>query len=358
VEKRTGDTDEPMGLTPAESWLWRHRKVLTTIFVGAVVVDQLLYNGLRLRSWDWLLVTGATLYLALLPLSLSEPQRVADTLHLLGSRLEVPTTDSVAEVEASMHRRARRWAGVGGWAAMPVALGVWYWAYAGNLLLHAGLAVVEIIASVPIGRFVGRAVAYGGLGRHLRRADVAVAVTPGHLDGAAGLRPVGDLYLFQASMIGAIAAYLGLWWLITPVFFPRYLPWRNAYLGLLVAVLGCEFLTFLAPMAWFHQRMQSEKRRLMLKDGNELSERASVVEEEILRVDDAGRAARQEELMLLRSRYSEIESMPTWPVSAPMRRRFAVRNVVLFLPIVANALSAPKSWQGLLDQVSKTISGS
>ncbi len=357
MEKRTGDSNEPMGLTPAESWLWRRRNALTAIFVGAVVVDQLLYNGLRLRTWDWLLVTGATLYLALLPLSLSEPQRVTDTLHLLGSRLEVPTTGSAAEVEASIHRRARRWASVGGWIAMPVALGVWYWAYAADLLLHAGLAVVEIIASVPIGRFVGRAVAYGGLGRHLGRADAVVAVIPGHLDGAAGLRPVGDLYLFQASMVGAIAAYLGLWWLITPVFFPRYLPWRNAYLGLLVAVLGCEILAFLAPMTWFHQRMQSEKRRFMLEDGNELSSRASVVEEEILRVDDAGRAARQDELTLLRSRYFEIENMPTRPVSPTMRRRFAVRNVVLFLPVVANALSAPKSWQGLLDQVSKTISG-
>jgi hypothetical protein len=49
--------------------------------------------------------------------------------------------------------------------------------------------------------------------------------------------------------------------------------------------------------------------------------------------------------------------MPTWPVSLAMRRRFAVQNVVLFLPVVAQALSAPKSWQSVIDGVSKSLSG-
>jgi hypothetical protein len=41
-----------------------------------------------------------------------------------------------------------------------------------------------------------------------------------------------------------------------------------------------------------------------------------------------------------------------------MRRRFALRNVALFLPIAANALSTPTSWQELVQQLSKAVSGS
>jgi hypothetical protein len=348
---------DPPEITEVERRLWRSRKLLVALVVLYVTIVNLVVFSFDLRRWDWLLITGALLYLGLLPASLRAPQRVGNALGRLTARAVLQPADHVEILAGALHARARLWAWYGGWVAPPVALGVWLWTYRSDLPGHVVLAGLEIIASVPIGRFVGRAVAYGRLGRALDQREIGVTVTPGHLDGAAGLRPIGDLYLFQASMVGAIAAYLGVWWLITPVFFPRYLVWRNSYLALLVVILACEFLAFLAPMLWFHRRMVTEKNRLLVAKADAVSREASVVEEALLVADDGERPALQERLALLKARYEDIETMPTWPVSLAMRRRFAVQNVVLFLPVVAQALSAPKSWQSVIDGVSKSLSG-
>jgi hypothetical protein len=40
---------------------------------------------------------------------------------------------------------------------------------------------------------------YGLLGSVFDRGGVSLRATPGHIDGAAGLKPFGDYYLSQAS---------------------------------------------------------------------------------------------------------------------------------------------------------------
>jgi hypothetical protein len=345
----------PEALTRTERWLWRHRRAVTVVVVALIAVDESAAYGTRARQWDWLLVSGALLYLALVPTSLTEPQRVTQAVSRLQARSALSPPLKEAAVLPALHRRANRAAAWGGWLSMPAALGAWYWAYSTDLPRHIVLALVEVIAAVPIGRFVGRAIAYSSLGRELQRHGVEVRVTPGHVDGAGGLRPVGDLFLFHASMVAAVAAYLGIWWLITPGYFPRYGSWRDTYLGLLGAMLVCEVLAFVAPMLWFHGRMLSTKRSLLVAEADPLSHRASLLEGEILSAAPSDRPAMRDELALLNSRYAAIESLPTWPVSPSMRRQFAVRNVLLVAPIVVDALSAQSSWHGILDQLAKVV---
>ena len=66
---------------------------------------------------------------------------------------------------------------------------------------------------------------------------------------------MGDLFFYQALVIGLAATFLAIWWLIMP-FFPAYMHWRDFYLGLLAIAIVFEMLAFLAPMWSFHTEMQ------------------------------------------------------------------------------------------------------
>jgi hypothetical protein len=65
------------------------------------------------------------------------------------------------------------------------------------------------------------------------------------------MRPVGDLYAFQATLIATAAAFVGVWWLLIPSFGVTYRGWRTPYLGLLGFLLCCEALAFAAPLHSF-----------------------------------------------------------------------------------------------------------
>ena len=117
------------------------------------------------------------------------------------------------------------------------------------------------LAGFIAGHFLARAVAYGRMGALLKQAAIRLRAQPGHLDGAGGFKPVGDLFFYQALVIGLAAAFLAIWWLIIP-FLPEYARWREIYLGLLAIALLFEMLAFFGPMWSFHTEMRAQKARL------------------------------------------------------------------------------------------------
>lgn len=48
--------------------------------------------------------------------------------------------------------------------------------------------------------------------------------------------------------------------------------------------------------------------------------------------------------------------MPTWPMDIRLRRRFSIRNAVLLLSVLAQALGAGKGTQDLMKKLSKIFS--
>lgn len=218
------------------------------------------------------------------------------------------------------------------------------------------LVLVETFAAYIVGRHIAHVTLYGKLGDILSKRGLALHVQPGHLDGAAGLKPVGELYLFQAMLLAIPAAYLAIWWLLIPAF-ERYREWRDPYMGLLLLVLALEILAFLLPMWSFHREMQRQKR-IYLERADKLSFEVQVLQDQLARADKSEDRDRiKEDLAAKTQRYWDIEHMPTWPVDASVRNRFTISNAVLFLPILGQSLQLSGLWQATLEGITDILSG-
>jgi hypothetical protein len=200
-------------------------------------------------------------------------------------------------------------------------------------------------------------VGYGLLGRRLTRSRFTITVDPEHLDGATGLRPIGDFYFFQAMLLAVPAVFLGAWWVAIPFYGERYESWRDAYVALLAFVLACELLAFLLPLRSFHLVMREEKQRL-LAEADEIGHQALEVQRQLRAAPpETDLGPLEDRLARLTRRYQAIEKMPTWPVSTRVRRRLALNNLILLIPVIAQLLGAPDSLQHLLDTLQKVITG-
>jgi hypothetical protein len=213
-------------------------------------------------------------------------------------------------------------------------------AYSSTVAFWTFLAL-ESVAAVPAGLFGGRAVSYGFLGIRLVRAGFVLRPDPDHLDSAAGLRPVGALFFYSASILAIPAVFLASWWVLIPLV-SRYGIWREPYAVMLLVVVVAQVLAFVVPMLSFH--------RLMVRRKTELFAEADALS------DRAVRAGAEPEANW-RRRYRAIESMSTWPIDAGTRRRFGIRNMVLLLPVLAQVLGASQLTQDLLDTIRKMLSG-
>jgi hypothetical protein len=217
--------------------------------------------------------------------------------------------------------------------------------------------LLEGIGAFLAGSFIGRAVSYSRLGKRLKRERFAIAVNPEHLDGVAGFRPVGRFYFFQSALVAVPGVFLAAWWFLIPLFGERYSSWRGVYAGLLVVVVLCEILAFLSPMWSFHRIMNEGKQHLLL-EADQISEQASRIQQQLRDSANGGDIPQLEDkLTRLIKRYHAIVEMPTWPVDTRIRRRFALNNLILFVPVIAQVLGAPSSWQHFLEDLQKVFSG-
>ncbi|HEX3647817.1 MAG TPA: hypothetical protein VHV49_05280 [Pseudonocardiaceae bacterium] len=309
-----------------------------------VLINELLIGGWHPQRWDWLLVTGAATLLVALRRALYLPDRLDEALTRLANRGMLTKRD-LPEFCRESHRRARRAALIGA-AIFAVAVGVaWTVAFGAEIGDRIILAVGETVAAVPVGMFVGRASSYGRLGTRLRRARFELTPDPRHLDGAAGMLPIGNFYFHQAGLLAVPGVFLAVWWFLIPLFGQRYLVWRTPYAGLLAVVVISEILVFVLPMLSFHQVMLARKVDLF-READELTGRsARAVGGEPLSEGD-------------RQRYQDIESMPVWPVDVRIRRRFGINNALLLVPVVAQLLGASEATQKLLENIQNFLAGS
>ena len=339
---------------PGEGWLYRRFVWFAGSLLLLLGLDELRLRGGDIRRWDWLFVTGILAFLIALRPSLALPDKMHATLaRLVAGKVLSAESDDLEAFERELHRSSRWAALVGGAVTVPVLVVVWIVARGGVTLY----TIVEAAAALPVGLCIGRTVGYGRLGRRLNRSRSIIAVDPEHLDGATGLRPVGDFYFFQAKLLAVPAAFLGAWWVAIPFYGGQYDGWRNAYAALLAFVLLCELLAFFLPLRSFHLIMKEEKQRL-LAEADEISHQALEVQRQLRAAPESVEVTRLEDrLGRLAHRYQAIEKMPTWPVSVRVRRRFALNNLILLIPVIAQLIGAPDSLQRLLDTLEKALTG-
>jgi hypothetical protein len=177
-------------------------------------------------------------------------------------------------------------------------------------------------------------------------------IRPGHFDGANGLKPVGDFYLFQALLTAIPLTWLLVWILILPWYhdaqcfagvdagFTTRLRWQ--FYGQWIVVAAFTYLGFIRPVLLLRHRLTQVRANLMqnripliegeiaqlkaaLTAGGAEAERRSVIE---TRIHD-----------LARERWA-IRHMSGWPMDKATFSKYApvelVSNVApVFWPLIS-----------------------
>ena len=335
---------------------------LMTGFSLAILLWQAKPNGplTDFFEWDILLVSGFLTFVAGLIIAQGSRERLERMLDRLANRGSL-TGEALAKIEDGLEERTRGWIRAGGLvvaASILIAFTVVSWHNRGTSraisLMFLGL--FEAAWGYVAGRYLGRMASYGCLGWFLNTTRARISVKPGYIDGAAGLKPIGDFYFRQAMVAAVPAVFLALWWLIIPAWpepsiRARYLQWMHPYLGLLTLAIVIEALAFVAPMRWFHVEMKRQKEQL-LSDADNLSE--SIARIRIQLAESLAKPDRDnlnEQLSLKTKQYWDIEEMPTWPVDRSIARRFTFQNLALLLPVVGEMAGLHEVWVKFLQGV-------
>ena len=285
--------------------------------------------------WDWLLHSGAVVFLIALGAARRIPPAVRATVRRLRLVDVVGRPTGAADrVLGALHRLHRRYARMGAALGVLMMAIIWIWAR-GTSVVASPLFWLELGAAALAGFVVGGFVAYGRLGWILNELGLHPKVTPSHPDGAAGLRPVGALYLRQALIVSLIGVFAGVWWLLIP--FVGYASWRTPYLAIVLICLALEVVALFVPLTAFHRHMVAERSRLLVEVDQAVGLLTESPENGWL-TDDPAAAERDRTW----SRWQAVDTMPTWPIDARIRRRFTVSNLAMLLPFALQIVNAPQ----------------
>jgi hypothetical protein len=292
---------------------------------------------------QWIPVSASMTFIVGLALALRLPAYADDAIERLSRRQvlvrereqeRAGTVTGAADLGREVADSAETWSR---WVAVVTAVAV-FTAMATGLLPERQPAMVLVtVAAFLAGRVFGRAIALAGLGRRIETGQWTLRMQPGHIDGAAGLRPVGSLYFRQAMVVAIPVAWLAIVSILKTV---SLSPQRHVYVGMLVIAIALEVATFIVPMLSFHRIMKDEKRRLLL-EADQHSAKLYRLEHELPDItDDTRRQAVEAQVAGLRERYRRLERLPTWPVDASIWRRFELNNALLLIPVAIQAISA------------------
>ena len=351
----TSGPNEPPAAAPNRA-SWTPVVVASSVgalLLGAAALEYAL-NGGDLQQWDWLLLSGLATFSVGVLLAQTVPDRLERMLGRLAAREALPLSPAeILVLRSRLDRRARVWglvSGVGASVALLLAFVV-----AGG---HPELAVAEALLAFPAGVYLGRMAAYGTLGTLLERQGTPPRAQPGHLDRAAGLKPVGDFYAYQAAVTALPALFLAIWWFLIPAWpYADYGHWRGSYLLLLPVAIAFEVLAFLAPMWSVHRQMVAQKAE-HLRRADALSHELAEFQSQLGACeDDAKRRGLQDRMAAMTQEYWDVEQMPTWPVDLGKWRQFAASNLALASPLITEVFGLQGAWARLLKLLEGLLSG-
>ena len=209
------------------------------------------------------------------------------------------------------------------------------------------LAFVEVAMGFVAGWFAGHFLRCSRLGQDLKGQGMTLHAVPGHIDGAAGLKPVGSYFLYQALVLAIPAAFLITWsfLFLIPRWSSRYSAWRGPYLALCVVALGIEVLGFVTPLWGVHRTMQKQKQDHFREADARLAPRIVATRKELTEALDTETRSQLHGLINdLTARYHDIDAMPTWPLDRTILRQITIGNLVLVVPLVGKIVATAASW--------------
>lgn len=309
--------------------------LLITIFIFYFLFNLYKYPK-DYKQWDFLFFTAVAVFGITFKLSLNIPKKMDITIERLLYRGIINSEEHIKiQLEKKANNLAKLWGillGIGVFLGWMVGLELKAW----NIFL----IIFETFLAYLTGRIFGIMVAYGTLGSLLKKENIVLSLKPDHIDGAAGLKPIGDFYLFQAIIASVPAFFIGTWSVLLTLWSKNgYVPqstlaWKEKAILLLILAIIFEILVFILPMRSFNTAMGEFKAEL-LKNADGISQDIVIMKEQILNTKN------EQEYNLIKSkishlneRYQAYEKMPTWPIALKTGKLFAINNFVLIIPFI------------------------
>lgn len=319
-------------ISPIGTWLRRYGKFLLILPVLWNCFNIVVKNIDNPSRMDWMQISGAVILIIGIWLSKDISKKLDRTLTRLFNRgVLLTNSEALGVVKDKLVSQAEVWAHRGGvFCAISILIAFWVvFSYR-----QIQFTLVVALGAYVAGQYLSQMVFYGTLAKILRRESISISVKLGHIDGASGLKPLGDFYFFQAMLAALPALHIATWLMLLPIF-PQYARWREPYLWLLIISIFFELLSFAVPLWLFHLEMEVQKTQL-LKDADSLSQNISNIQDQlVLAKTPEEKEHLNAQLSHLTKRYWDIEHMITYPIDTKTLRRFSISNLALFTPLIS-----------------------
>lgn len=321
-------------------------------------------KGANPECWDWMYYSGATAFLVTVALAINTRDELAKAIAQLriNHTLKISTSE-LEQLNGQLELSVGRWRIAAGLFVGALVLATWIWALAVDFPRHgvdlayfvanpgwAGF-VVFVVAVMTFcgylaGSYFGTAAGRGSLATLLAQDSVTLRIQPDHYDGAVGLKPIGDLYLYQAFLTAIPLVYFSIWWLIIPQYKQLVCAsvdpssWAVPMAAQWFVTLGFTYLAFVRPVMKLRRRLRQEQLRLQKLVVPELSSRILTLQEEFAS-SDINQHRREElvqEIDRAGRRVWSIQQMSAWPMDTKTRRRyFSLTTLTTVIPPVLDA---------------------
>lgn len=369
------DTDKT--LNAVMSWKGYRRLV----FVLALVTSYFVYNdvqnsGWHVACWDWMFYSGTATFIATVALAVSASDKLGVAINQLRTNNTLILSEAqYSDVLAQMAAVGQRWRWYSGFGVFFLVLFSWLFAFwkaidgrpggwdgfmvqlqnaptravITYLLTIALIFLVMALCGFFAGTFLGATAAHGAFAGILAADEsVELRIRPDHFDGAVGLKPIGDLYLFQALLTGIPLAWFAGWWLLIQ-HYPKLVcshsslsSWTWPLVAMWLVTLIFTFRGFMKPMLQLRRRVLKDQAFFRSEEMPVIKEKIETLQQLALDKDMsvAKRAMLNAEIDREANYLWSIDRMSAWPMDSTTRRRyFSVNALVTVAPPAIEMLS-------------------
>ncbi len=368
------DTDKT--LNAVMSWKGYRRLV----FVLALVTSYFIYNDVRrsgwhLACWDWMFYSGALTFMVTVALAVSASDKLDKAIEQLRTNNTlILSATQYSDILGQMAAVGRRWRWYSGFGVFLLVLSSWLFAFWKGIdnspggwggfmaALHnaptpavlkylSTLALVFLVIALCgffAGTFLGATAGHGAFAGVLADENIELRIRPDHFDGAVGLKPIGDLYLFQALLTAIPLAWFAGWWLLIP-HYPDLVcshsslsSWLWPLVAMWAVTLIFTFRGFVQPMLLLRKRVLKEQAFFKSQEVPAIKDRIENLQQLVLEKNISAdkRALLNAEIDREANYLWSIDRMSAWPMDATTRRRyFSVNALVTVVPPAIDMLS-------------------
>ncbi|HEX3048698.1 MAG TPA: hypothetical protein VHY08_28375 [Bacillota bacterium] len=319
--------------------------IILVLFIISVVIKEILSSQFNFLKWDVMLLSCYIFVIFITLLAARIPAKFDALMLRLFQSPVVEEKGKYNEISIFIRKKKQLWGLLGSFIIsllITTALLTEYWReFAGlNFLKFQLLEIIlGAISGFIVGKYVGLYFLYAFI-FYLLKSKLHIKAQPAHMDGAGGLKPIGEFY-FQMSVISFIPIlFIGAWYILIKNKVPfvivdkgkeilRYLKWDYSYLVFFILAILFEISIFIFPLFDIHRKMVSAKRAYDPEKDELASEISNLKIKLSNLLSEPERKELSEQLAYKTKRYLDIENMRTWPFDKKTLGKFTISNIAL-----------------------------